>query len=252
MKLNLVLLICSFLFLPGCINTPSEQINQKTRTLLVQAIPDSPIITAAIGKLTPKINIIIKKELGLDQKYDFAFFLPKKNQKITLYCVNTINQKGEPAFLSALDKMVLMNMKPEHVIATSNTQFFGNRQDELVIMIDDPERELSELNQQIKAMAHQLNDAYHKQHGHNLYNIEKSERFPFTPHMGLGRIRLQSIKNNIKNASQTNDILERIKTEIKKVASKVLEKLLSQESSQLSFNKFSVLDLQKRTYIKEW
>ncbi len=98
-------------------------------------------------------------------------------------------------------------------------------------------------------MAHQLNDTYKNQHDQDLYNIAKSERYPFTPHMGLGRIRLQSIKNNIKDASQIHDILERIKTEIKKVASKVLEKLLSLEGSQLTFKKFGVLDLQKQTYI---
>ncbi len=82
--------------------------------------------------------------------------------------------------------------------------------------------------------------------------MAKSERFPFIPHMGIGRIRLQSIKNNIKNTSQINNISERIKTEMKNLSSKVLEKLLSQEGPDLTFNKFGVLDLQKQTYIKEW
>lgn len=252
MNINAFAVIFLFLLFPGCSNNQSEQDNQKTRTLLVQTIWTTPTITAVIRELTPTINSVIKKELGLDPDYDYAFFIPKKRQRITLYYFNDILQKNESVLLSAIENMELAKMKPKNVAATTNAQFFGNQQDELVMIIDDPDGELSTLNQKIKAMAHQLHDVHKKENKYDFYNIAKSERYPFKPHMGIGRMRTQSIKNNIKNASETNTIFERIRTEIKKVTREILQKAFSNKHLPLSFNKFTILDLQKQIYIKEW
>ncbi len=247
MKLNTLLMICSFLFLPSCADIPLPP-SQETHSLVIQAYSDSPIIAAAIQTLVPKINSLIKQELGLDPDYDFAFFIPKKRQRITLYYVSDIGQKNDPILISALEKMNLAQIKITNVNVTSDAQFFGDRQDELVMMIDDPERELASLNQQIKAMAHQLNDTYHKQHDLDLYNVAKSERYPFITHMGLGRIRLSSIKNH----TQSNDVLDRIRTRIRDIAHEELQQLITTYTSLLHFKSFGILEFQKQIYLKEW
>ncbi len=161
MKTCLMLAIC--FLLPSCANIPSPPI-QETHNLAIQAYTGSSIITEAIQELAPKINGIIKQELGLDQDYNFDFFIPKKRQRMTLYYVSDIAHKNDPILISALDKLNLAQTKITNVHATSNAQFFGDQQDELVFMIDDQTGELASLNQQIKAMAHQLNDTYKNEH----------------------------------------------------------------------------------------
>lgn len=239
------------LFFPACVPNNPQLASQEKSTLLIQEISDSPLVSSLIKRITPIINDIIKQELGLDQEYDFEFFLPKELQRITLYYVNDIPQEVEMVLLRQLEKMKLHDQKVENVFFTSKVEFFGNQHDELVVMINDSEEELLELNQKIKKSLQLANNEYEKINNQALYNIEKSEWYPFLPHMGLGRIRLQSIKNQIKDESQVMDILEQIKQKIKNVTVKIIKELLLPNHT-LSFYRIGVLDLQKRTYIKEW
>jgi len=96
MKTNLFLLLLLLFLLPGCFNNQPQQVNQETQTLAIQAISTSPIITEVIAELTPIINNIIKKELALDLEYAFAFFLPKKLQRVTLYYVCLLYTSPSP------------------------------------------------------------------------------------------------------------------------------------------------------------
>ncbi|MDP3889252.1 MAG: hypothetical protein Q8Q25_01760 [bacterium] len=145
-----------------------------------------------------------------------------------------------------------MDIKAKNVSIKPEVDFFGEGHDELVVLINDPDGELSKLNKEIKGTAHQAHDDYKKIHHRDLYDIAKSERYPFLPHMGLGRIRSNSIKQHIKDKSLVNDTFERIKQRIKKAAQEVVKESIAASSSKLSFNKIGVLDLAKQTYIKEW
>ena len=252
MNINVLVIASLFFLIPGCSNDQSQQINLKTSTLLVQAHFDSLIISSLINELTPIINGIIKKELKLTPKYNFDFFIPKKLQRITLYYVNDSIMKDASNLLSTIENMPLMKKNLKHIAATSEVEFFGDQKDELVMMINDSDKELFELNRSIKTITHQANDKYIKKHYRALYNIEKSERFPFLPHMGLGRIRTQSIKNNIKDKSQTEFIFDRIRDSVKTITHNILEKAFLKKNLSLPFSNFAILDLKKQIYIKEW
>lgn len=247
-KLPLLLL----LFLPACLVNNSDLTSQEKSTLLIQEISNSPVVTSITKHITPVINGIIKKELGLDQEYDFAFFLPKKLQRITLYYLTDIYKKNQEALLSQLEKIKLIHIKPKNVSISSKVEFFGDQQDELVIMINDPEDELYKFNQAIRKIANQANYEHSQRYGKTFYDVAKSERYLFIPHMGLGRIRSQSIKNFIKDASQIPIIFERIKQKVKHMTLKTINESLTLSNNKLSFYKIGILDLKKQTYIKEW
>ena len=58
-------------------------------------------------------------------------------------------------------------------------------------------------------------------------------------------------KNHIKDVTNTENIINRIKKEIKEKIAELTKENLSKES-ELVVNKISILDLKNRTYIKEW
>jgi len=205
--------------------------HQEKYTLAVQVYADSPVITEVIQKVTPLINNIIKEELALDKSYDFEFFLPKKRQRISLYYLENVEEKNNPLIISRLDAMNLGKRKLEHVKATSNTEFFGERKDELVITIDDSKKELSALNQEFKRNFSE----YH-------------QRFPFIPHMGLGRVRFGAIGNH----TQSEDVVQHIKKRVKELSSKIMRDALSPKSQKLNFISIGLLNLHKQIYLKEW
>ncbi len=240
------------LLLPACLVNNSDTTIQEKSTLLIQEISNSSAITSIIKRIVPIINGIIKEELGLDPAYDFSFFLPKNVQRITVYNLSDVLDQEQEAILSQLKKVKLVDMSPKDVSVSTQAEFFGDQQDELVVMINDPEKELLQLNQITKETFHEANDVYKKEHDRDLYNIEKSERYSFVPHMGLGRIRLQSIKNHIKDGLQINAVLERIKSRVQKRTHDILKEALDQNLLKLIFEKIGLLDLKKRAYVKEW
>jgi hypothetical protein len=250
---QIAVLLFPLLFLSGCSgDLSSNQEKTENTTYLVQAISQAPAITDAIKGLTPLINNVIKQELQLDEEYDFAFFIPKKLQRVSLYYLNDVNQKNINMIVGQLDKLGILRDISLEALATSTPRFFGDQQDELVIMIDDITGNLAALNQKIKQSMHKLNEVYYMQHGQDFYNISRSERFSFMPHMGLGRIRSQSIKNHIKDSSQIKDTFERIKSRILLLTREKLESLFNMKSLPIFFEKMGLLDLKKQSYVKEW
>lgn len=119
-------------------------------------------------------------------------------------------------------------------------------------MADDFGKELTFFNHEIKELMHHANNEYKCNHQVDLYDIAKSERFPFLPHIGLGRIRSMSIKQHIKDSSQVDKILEQIKQRIKKEALKIVKISLTTDNQKISFNRIGLFDLQKRDFIKEY
>jgi CubicO group peptidase (beta-lactamase class C family) len=214
--------------------------SQKS-TLLIQAISDSASLNAIRETVTSSINNIIKEELGLDKNFDFEFFIPKQLNRLTLYYVHDMHENGEKDLFSALT--FLNTLEALRAVAiTQNIYFFGDKQDELVVIIDDPLQELASLNTEIKTRLHQLDS----------YNIAKSEQHPYLPHIGLGRIRFGSIKEHIKDTDQVNEIFDRIRERIIKLTQEVISKTVTGENDKLSFTKIGILDLQKKAYVKEY
>jgi hypothetical protein len=248
---NNVLIVFFLLLLPGCFFNKAEN-NVAKSTFFIQLLSNTIVLASIKEAITPVINGIIKEELGLAQDYDFEFFLPKPQpQRLTLYYVNKIFENGEKSLFSVVEGIQWQSLIPSHVAIAQEVNFFGDQTDELVIMIDDPDEELSKLNQKLKESLHQMNDGYKQVHHHDAYDISKSERFPFVPHIGLGRIRVHSIKQHIKDTQQIDEILGRLKQRIKKETSHLVKKLLTIENRTIYFDGVCIFDLEKRAVVRE-
>ena len=217
----------------------------ENRTLFIQAYGNSTFIRDVIKSIAPKINEIIKKELGIAPDNDFSFFDHKPYQRITLYCVKDVDEKNISLITSALETVKLEDKKISKVYATPKVEFFGDQHDELVLLINDPADELAALNKEIKFVMHGLNSKYEKKHGKELYDIKKSEKFSYLPHMGLGRIRMQLIQSNIKGPSKMEEIFERIRNQIKDLIIKILKE---QKDLNIPITTFGIFKLPQRSY----
>jgi len=198
-------------------------------------------------KVSPKINDLIKEELNLQPDYDFQFFIPKPLQRITLYYIYDIHEKDKSLVLSKLLTIGFKDKKLSNVFATSTVKFFGNYKDELVVLVGDFDEELRLLNQDIKSVMHKLNEEYEIKDGAELYDVTKSEKFSYLPHLGLGRIRTQSIKNNIKDPSQVEAVFDRIRMRIMELLTNMLK---DEKSLKLPIITYGILQFPDRNYVK--
>ena len=155
--------------------------------------------------------------------------------------------------LSEISRAVpFTRINPQSVSITPDAQFFGDHQDELVVLINDPAKELLRYNNTIASASHAAHDAYKKQHNSDLYAIAKSERYPYLPHMGLGRLRIQAIKNLLKNDVDAPAIIERIKKRIEKEVSALLAQIVNDKNNTLYFKTISIAALPERAYIESF
>jgi len=237
--------------LPACSNN-AENVSIK-HDLFIQLQASSDLLESLIATIAPLVNAAIKEELGLAKDDTFEFFLPKKRQALTVYFINDICEDGITQVLDLLattDKNKL-TLKDAQIALAPRIEFFGGQfdaKDELVIMIDDPQQKLSALNTTIKTAAHIADNVYKSVHSQSLYDISKSERYPYFPHIGLGRIRSTSIKEKSKTGVSFEKIQERILSDVKRV----IGTLFADKNLSLQFKTIAVWDLQKRTVLKEY
>lgn len=246
---KLICLLLSIVFIPACSHNSVNIKAVEKNIFFVQAISKNVLLDEFIKDISIDINTIIKQELGLDENYDFDFFIPKKTQRVTLYYLNDAIIKDVRQIISALNDLDIANNISESRLSL-DIRFFGDQQDELVGIIDDANKEIASLHHTIKEKMHQLNSIYYKKHHYDLYNIKKSERFDFLPHMGLGRIRSQSIKNHIRDTGQTAAVFEKIKTRIIFLTKEKLQTKVTDYSFILVWEKVGLLDAKTQSYIK--
>jgi hypothetical protein len=84
----------------------------------------------------------------------------------------------------------------------------------------------------------------------DMYDIAKSERFPYMPHLALGHLRASHIKGLISDQAVAQQIIERIKKRILNAVEQELKKLFASENKTLLTSKVNVYDLKTRDYIK--
>ena len=214
--------------------------------LFIQLTAHSTLLESIIKTITPRINTIIKEELGLDTQYKFDFFLPKKRQVLTVYYLQDCVQESESSLFKKINLVEQTNAcLNDDITLRPVVEFFGGSfgiNDELVIMIDDPQETLLALNKKLKIDFHTLNDEYKRTHAHNLYNVAKSEQYGYVPHIGLGRIRSTSILER-SNTRKLAAIQKRIKQDI----APIIAKLFATHNAHLLFDAMAVFDPQKRT-----
>ncbi len=247
---RLLLSLVGLLLLSGCSNTMQEK--ARPQTLLVQLILESASLTRVREKIATIINRIVREELGLNKDDTFDFFSAKKIHRLTLYYINDTEQSNNGIIFSALDSIKKSVWQTTNNISlTKEVKFFHGpvRDDELVIMINDPKKELSALNAKIKEVMHDASKNYKEKEKHGLYDIAKSERFDYVPHMGIGRIRSGSILERVKDPSAAETIFKKIQQRIVEAVNDVI-KSDSSWNPKLSVEKIAVVDLHKQQYIK--
>lgn len=252
-------LISLFVILPGCqfdsSETPKpEQTHRKT--YFVQVAFDSPILREIRSSIVPLINHIIKEELDMPKESESKYFSPKERQPITLYYIVEVQRDSEEFLTSVFDSIQekCLPLILKDISFTSSVHFFAGPfgiDDELVIKIDDPTKGLLNLNHQVKTIVNQANEQYRQIHAQDLYNISKSERFPYIPHIGLGRVRSNFIKESMKDPSQFNTVFARIQNKIIQAVSQTVLALLNQQNKNIQFNTLCLFDLSKRVCLKE-
>lgn len=222
----LVWLIAIALF-PSCMFNASQPESKGQSAYLLQGRADLPVLEDLKQKIHHEINKIIKEEIGLPITYDFDFFLPKrKSQGLTLYYFFDLLDKGSP-WLQSFFKSFKKNHAGlifKNVSLSSDIKFFGEHDDELVILVNDPKNELARLNAEIKEAAHKANAEFKQKHQQDLYDINQSEKHKFLPHIGLGRLRSTSIKQHIKDQTQVEAIYARITRRIIAIVKDLLTK----------------------------
>jgi len=222
---------------------------KASQRIFIQAIPNSSVLKNIIESLSKKINTIIKEELNLDSNNELEFFSPKKAQRLTLYSINDVQPNTNDIIITTLDRINIHTFVAHNISLKPEVAFFGGPfgdNDELVILIADPDKELSSFNQSIKTAMHQADNEYNHMHHKNLYDIAKSERHSYVPHIGLGRVRSNSIKNQLKDQSQFSAVFERIQSRIKDAALECIKNQLNLYNNKIVYDKIVIFDPAKQ------
>ncbi len=246
--------------LPSCCFKSIEK--GAKHTFFIQVPLSLPAITEMQDALTPVINEILQEELGKKQDKNFPIFFFKKRQAIAIYYINDLYDSGEPLkgilylFLFPVLYTLQYAPAPEDVTISANLDFFGQAKPglfstiELVVLIDDPSGELAFLNKEMKKAAHHANGEYKRAYHTDLYDVTKSEKFPYLPHLSLGHLRLNYIRYLINDPSKETKVIERIKQRIKKEVENALTQI-PLDDRKATIDKLAVYDLQKKKYIED-
>lgn len=247
MKLRFILLI--LIALPSCNFDATEKVSEQT--FFIQLYSDSSSLFAIRKAIGDHINVVVKEELKLPKDFDYNFFSPKELQRLTLYYVNNMRADGQELLMNEVTKIHKDVFVPQNTALKNDVAFFGERADELVWLVDDPKEELAKLHATVKKAVYVANGLYRADKKVDFYDLKKSEQYPFIPHTGIGRLRIGSISQHIKDPSQEKKVIARIKERIIKEITQYTAKL-SIKDRTLHFAKLGVLDPARRLYVKEY
>ncbi|MFH1831741.1 MAG: hypothetical protein ABH827_02955 [bacterium] len=234
----------------------SAQTNNTKQTYFIQFIWDCVGITKLREALPEIVKNILHEELEIEEKEieQKRLFLKKEFQPLSLYYLNEMYEQGENILITSLEKTQKTNniIAPKNIAIEPQVHFFGEWNDELVIRVNDPQKELTQLRMLMKETAEEAQATYKHEYNEALYDKAKSESFDFVPHIGLGRLRSHSIKQLIKKQDQADKILELIKERIRTATLKLIEKTVTPENNKITCTKLIIFNLSKRKAIKEY
>jgi len=256
---KLYAIICALLTLPACFFGDSKQ-KEKKHTFFIQTPLDSESIRNIQEELKTTVENIIQEELGIKQDKGFPIFVFKGRQAITIYYVNDLYDNNEPLrgllylFVKPAMNSLQKTLAPQKTSISSNLEFFGEKKKglfsfiDLVAHIDDPDKELESLNIEMKKAMHNTNKKYKRAYDIDLYDIAKSEKHSYLPHISLGHLRTNYIKYLVNDPAKSNEIIDRIKERIVKAVSNAIENLDPDERS-LSLDSLALYDTKKKKYV---
>ena len=248
------MLFATLILLPGCFFSSEKSPAETPRyTYYIQADLDMPAITMIKEGVTKIIDDIVKQELGLAPDNDFTSFFPKQWQALSLYSLNGMREDAQDLLVSKLKEIRIPELKPQNVALEPNVEFFGANEDELVFIINDPDKKLSEYNAKLQMFANKLNDEYKSKHKADLYNVSKSEHFSYVPHVGIGRLRIVRIKELIKDRSKGDEIINRIRMRVREKTIELAKEVITPANNKVAFNKivvFSPQTLDRSSFVR--
>lgn len=229
-------------------------IKQITNYLVFTEFDNHPGLTRLQNHIAPLIDRIIKEEVGA-QDDNYPHFIIKKRQNLTLYYLDGFQILHENLLLNALIAMQNRTQgikAPRAVTISTDSAFFGDRGDELVIKINDPSQALRNVHNDIKETCRVAAAEFKQKYNTNLYDVAKSERFPYVPHSALGRISINALSNYSQKPEEGFVIFQKIKKRIEDEVFPTIKTLLSPEEKVLAIDSFCVFSFRSREVIKKF
>lgn len=221
-----------------------EQKSSAQHTLLVQATLNMPMLSELENTITPIAHTIIKEETGLDNA-----FTPKKDLRLTLYYVEDLSDAGIPEIEKTTTSIIAEHKSAcilKNTALAYDVRFFGDEFDELVIMADDQAQELNTLHTLFKNAFNELNTSQRVG-----YNVQKSERYGYNPHVSLGKINLAGIKAALKDSPDANGVIERIRARIIDETLRIEKEITKNQPAHIGFGAIQIFDTNTHTKVKE-
>ncbi len=246
------------ILLPGCVGSdkPPQPHNDRYDTFTQIAIPNHAGIMQIREAVAPKIDAIIQEELQVPDGVEFPrFHVPswqREASRLTLYYLNGLRKGAESYLIDVFDDMQKHNRGVEiakDIAIASPVNFFGNKQQYIVFSVDDPHGSLTALNKDIGDYARQAQAHYKEAHGQDLYDIEKSEKFTYSPHIALGRLQPEYFSKFVQGLPQEKqfrngtpeereEIAQRIRERIKQEVFPLITQMLETVPTSLDINSF--------------
>lgn len=202
---NFVLVVLS-LASPFLMYPSNKQPEQKNVAAAKSPNVQGPLIVIEIGHhegiallkkfFEAKINTIISEEIKKTLP-DYSEELPTFKMPpltrpfwMTLWYVGPMDGAYEPAVMRSLQLMQDLQLGTKSISDLTITQeygFFGEAHNELVVKLEVP-KTVVKLREDIQKAMENLNSFYKQTHNKDLFSLEYSLRFPFTPHITIGRL----------------------------------------------------------------
>jgi len=243
----LVCVLLAFFFL--------RRTSGKPQKVFIQAFAESAMFSSIIKHVTPVVNSIVKQELGLEEADQSEFFVPKKEQRVTLYEVAQLHEHGFKKLFEVInnsqdsfDRLVQASVQ-----IIPHVNFCGRAMhDELIVMVNDADGTLAHLNQELKESMNRASSDYKMVRKTHLYDIKKSEQHAYAPHMSIGRIRSVLIKQKMKDPSSFEVVFKRIQERIIKAATDIVQATLVEQSATINFVSVCIFDLETRQCLEKY
>ena len=197
------------------------------------------IIVTLRSTITPLINAIIQQELNLSDSDKSPSFKTPPHHNLTLYYIFDWLDGNDSLLAQVIDSAFTHNAIPAFDVTFGHPAFFGMHNDEIVVKINDPQGRLSKINTILKnALVG----------SHVLYNVKKSEYFPYVPHIALGRLPVNDklYFSSADGLKHLNNIKQRIEQEVFPIITQALNAV----ATKLHVGSWCLYNVQQKIKIK--
>ncbi len=239
------------LFFDGCVNKKAV----VSDYLISYELPKNFLIDEVLKFSKASVDQIINEELekirtseNKDRLHDMIGFYCKDQYRLTVAYVNQYQDKHFDQ-LSHLVENFISEQSQGKVYFDAKVDFFGKEQNAFVIKIDNTHEYLSTINQTIRNRLHQMHKDFLESKNEQLYSIEKSETFDYTPHVHLATLYIRSKAGDQDYAvldAVLKIIFQRVKDELLPQVNEIIKK---SQYRLINIVSLSLVNLTKRTVV---